>query len=116
MTHWKVNLIKALLGGAIFAAWSWLVVSKLSQSGEVLSAALQSALATIGYSHLLTTEDDARNITVKIAALAGLLGFMGYLVYQSVISADVLVANFGALLLGFGIIQQSSSPKSEKSQ
>jgi len=112
MQPWKLNLIKAGIGAIIFGAWTFMVSSKIA-TPDLLQNALQSVFATVGVSHLLISDQDNRNVAVKLAAIAGTLAFLSYLVFAGFTSADVVVADFLMLLVAFGIVTpNTSNPKS----
>lgn len=112
METWKLNLTKSIIGGTIFGAWTCMVAQKIA-TPDLLQNALQSVFATVGVSHLLISEQDTRNVAVKLAAIAGTLAFLSYLVFAGFTSADVVVADFLMLLVAFGIVTpNTSNPKS----
>ncbi len=114
MQSWKINLIKALLGAAIFGAWTWLVEIKVTSTHELLQSTLQSVFATVGVTHLLQPNKDMRNVVVKVLAIFGTLAFLSYLVYTGYASSDVVVGDFVMLLVAFGIVNPpTSNAKSE---
>ena len=114
MQPWKLNLIKSLIGAAIFGVWTWMVEVKLSTTHELLQSTLQSVFATVGITHLLMPGADVKNTIVKVLAILGTLTFLSYLVYTGYASSDVVVGDFGMLLVAFGIITPTTSnPKSD---
>ncbi len=113
MENWRTNLIKSIIGAIIFGAWTWMVQTKLTTTGALLTSTLQSVFATVGASHILLPSTDTQNKAVKLLAILGTLAFLSYLVYIGYASADVVVGDFGALLVAFGIINpNTSNPKS----
>lgn len=111
MSDWKNNLLKLIAGAALFCGWAALVKFIDPKDAPVLVLAIQSALTGIGIIHLRAGDkSDIINNIIKLVAAGGLMGLMGFLVFQNLASSEMLLADIGAALVSLGIIGASSVP------
>lgn len=113
MSDWKNNLLKLIAGAFLFIGWTAVVKFIEPTDAAILVVAIQSALTGIGIIHLRTgTKDDILNNIIKLVAAGGLMGLMGFLVYENLANSSMLLADIGAALISLGIISSKvSEPK-----
>jgi len=115
MSDWKNNLLKLIAGAFLFGGWAILVKFMDPKDAPILVLAIQSALTSIGIIHIRSgNKSDILNNIVKLVAAGGLMGLMGFLVFQGLANTEMLLADIGAALVSLGIIGASVIPSPQK--